>query len=321
MRFTLLPKLFAGVTLLTPLILTVCSAAGQPHASSSVLLASALSNGNGLVLRDRENPIFWLGTATAAAPNGQQPTACTNLGVTCAEFDLTIALPRNTWEHPGGVQVAIRWATDDNALDLFVYQHDAQTGADVQVGNSSGILAGISDSLLLRSAANGTYKVYVALDPSNSSDASVPFEAEARVQYDPNVDPVRPLLPDLQFRPQTIVTFDTPFFPFFGDVADPGDSCFHLEKEKTGRKPAFDSSRRSPTTERGRLSYDLPSLTVRATRRTMSSSECISATIRSTISRTNQGLGGHLRMVFARSIPRGDRRSRRRVHFGNDCGP
>ena len=177
MRFKLLRKLLACVTLLTPLILTVCSAVGQPNASGLASIASALSSGDGLVLLDRENAIFWSGTATTELPNGQQPTACTNLGVKCAEFDLTIELPNNTWEHSGGVQVAIRWATDDNALDLFVYRHDAPTGADIQVGNSSGILAGISDSLLLRSAANGTYKVYVALDPSNSSDASASFEA------------------------------------------------------------------------------------------------------------------------------------------------
>lgn len=234
MPFKLVSKLFASLTLLTPLILAVCSAAGHSGPPGAGSVASALSSGDGLVLRDRENAIFWSGTATTEPPNGQQPTACSDLGVTCAEFDLTIELPNHTWEHSGGVQVAIRWATDDNALDLFAYQHDAQTGADVQVGNSSGILAGISDSLLLRSAANGTYKVYVALDPSNSSDASASFEAEARVQYDPSVDPIRPLLPDLQFRPQTMVTFDTPFFPFFGDVADPGDSCFHLEKEEDG---------------------------------------------------------------------------------------
>src|SRR5215831_12659444 len=215
-------KLLVPVTLLIPMISAVC------------FEASPQSGGDGLVLRDRENAIFWLGRTTTAPPSGQQPDACTRLDVTCAEFDLTIDLPPNTWEHPGGVQVAIRWSTDDNALDLFVYQHNAQSGADVQVGNSSGILAGISDSLLLRSAANDTYKVYVALDPSNSSDASTSFQAEARVQYDPNVVPVRPLLPDLQFRPQTIVTFDTPFFPFFGDVADPGESCYHLEKDEDG---------------------------------------------------------------------------------------
>jgi Lysyl oxidase len=105
---------------------------------------------------------------------------------------------------------------------------------DIQVGDSSGILAGISDSLLLRNAANDTYDVYVALDPANPLDATVQFEAEARVQYDPDVIPIRPLLPDLQFRPQSMVTFDTPVFPFFGDVADPGDSCYHLEKSEDG---------------------------------------------------------------------------------------
>jgi hypothetical protein len=196
------------------------------------LVSCCLAQGGGLTVQNKEQAVFLSGIATNAPPNGHQPDACSNLNVTCAQFELTIDLPANVWEHAGGVQVAIRWATDDNALDLFVYRHDTQSGMDIQVGNSSGILAGISDSLLLRSAANDTYTVYVALDPSNSLDPAAPFEAEARVQYDPNVNPVRPLFPDLQFRPQTIVTFDTPVFPIFGDVADPGDSCFHLEKSE-----------------------------------------------------------------------------------------
>jgi len=198
------------------------------------LVSSCLAATGALTVSDKEKAAFLTGIATDAPPNGQQPDACSNLNVTCAQFELTVDLPQNFWEHPGGVQVAIRWATDDNALDLFVYRHDTQSGMDIQVGNSSGILAGISDSLLLRSAANDTYTVYVALDPSNSLDPAAAFEAEARVQYDPNVIPVRPLFPDLQFRPQTMVTFDTPVFPFFGDVADPGDSCFHLEKSEDG---------------------------------------------------------------------------------------
>src|SRR5215471_16008398 len=125
------------------------------------LVSSCLAAAGGLIVSDKEKATFLSGIATNAPPNGHQPDACANLNVTCAQFDLNVDLPHNVWEHPGGVQVAIRWATDDNALDLFVYRHDTQSGMDVQVGNSSGILAGISDSLLLRSAANDTYTVYV----------------------------------------------------------------------------------------------------------------------------------------------------------------
>jgi hypothetical protein len=81
-----LVKLFVPVTLLIPLMSAVCS------------VASPQSSDDGLVLHDRENAIFWSGTATTAPPNGQQPYVCTNTGVTCAEFDLTIDLPLNTWD-------------------------------------------------------------------------------------------------------------------------------------------------------------------------------------------------------------------------------
>jgi hypothetical protein len=187
--------------------------------------ASPLSN---LTLQDVDTARFTSGIATNAPPNGNQPDVCTNLGVTCAQFDLTINLQQNVWHKPGGVQVAARWATDDNALDLYVYKNG------VQVGKAEGFLAAISESLLLRSAANGTYQVYVALDAANSLDPSVPFEAEARVQFDPAVSPIRPLLPDFAMRPQTTVTFDTPVFPFFGDIADPGESCYRGEMAETG---------------------------------------------------------------------------------------
>jgi hypothetical protein len=221
---------FLGLTVLVSLGGFVgCGSTGDRD--STGVSRSALAN---LVVDQTTEAKFTAGTVTNATPSPNQPDVCTALGVTCAEFDLRVALPQNVWNKPGGVQVAIRWPTDDNAVDLYVYRHDQQTGQDVQVGNSTGILAAISGSLLLRSAANDTYKVYVALDPVNSLDASVTFEAEARVQFDPRVNPVRPLLPDFAMRPQTTVTFDTPFFPFFGDVADPGDSCFHLEHTEDG---------------------------------------------------------------------------------------
>ena len=194
---------------------------------------SALSSCR-LAVSDTDTASFSSGVATNAPPVAGQPDVCVALGVKCVEFDLKVDLPPNVWKKPGGVQVAIRWTTDDNALDLYVYRHDAQSGQDVQVGNSTGILASISGGLLLRSAKSDTYKVFVALDPVDSLDASAVFDIEARVQFDPPVKPIRPLLPDFRMLPQTTVTFDTPVFPFFGDEADPGDSCFHLERSESG---------------------------------------------------------------------------------------
>src|SRR5438874_4882384 len=131
----------------------------------------ALSN---LTVKQADTASFTSGVATNDPPSRDQPAACSNLGVKCVSFDLNIQLPNNSWPRAGGVQVAIRWATDDNALDLYVFKDG------VEVGRAEGFLAAISESLLLRSAVNGTYRVYVALDAANSLEPSVPFDAEAR---------------------------------------------------------------------------------------------------------------------------------------------
>jgi hypothetical protein len=181
-----------------------------------------------LAVTNSTEPSFASGTATSAPPSGDQPDVCANLGVQCVKLTLNIQLPNGVWSKPGGVQVATRWATDDDALDLYVYKNGTQ------VAKGEAFLAVISQSVLLRNAENGSYDVYVALDAANSLEPSVAFDATARVQYDPPAQPVRALLPDFEMRPQTTVTFDTPVFPFFGDVADPGDSCYHLEKSEAG---------------------------------------------------------------------------------------
>lgn len=226
---------------IVPLILSLlasasaCSGADPSTPTGSTQLAEHNQHHHhhrGLVLRQTHKATFWSGTATLDPASGTQPDVCAD--ALCAEFTLHIDLPHNVWHRAGGVQVAIRWPTDDNAVDLYVYKQDSQTGADVQVGNSAGILAGTSDSLLLRNAENGDYKVYVLLDGPDSLDTSVAFDALARVQYDQRPYPVRPLLPDLEARPQANVTFDTPSFPFFEPDPPPGASCFGTETDEDG---------------------------------------------------------------------------------------
>jgi hypothetical protein len=209
-----------------------CGAAPEPGSDSESLGSSAdeLSSCGKLVVDNTEEASFATGTATNEPPVAGQPDVCSALGVKCVELKLKIDLPRGVWRKPGGVQVAIRWPTDDNALDLYVFRNG------VEVGRAEGFLAAFSESLLLRNAENGTYQVFVALDAADSLDPSVPFDALARVQFDPAVKPVRPLLPDFAMRPQKNITFDTPVFPFFGDVAQPGESCFDLEKAEDGAK-------------------------------------------------------------------------------------
>src|SRR5258706_16480851 len=101
--------------------LLACGAARDADSIESS--QSALSN---ITVKEANDPSFTSGVATNAPPNGAQPDVCSNLGVTCAAFDLNVQLPSNVWRKTGGVQVAIRWATDDEALDLYVYKGGVQ---------------------------------------------------------------------------------------------------------------------------------------------------------------------------------------------------
>jgi Lysyl oxidase len=64
-----------------------------------------------------------------------------------------------------------------------------------------------------------------AVDP----DPVVTYDGLAEVEYAPPVEPVRDLLPDLASLPQENVTYDNPG-TIFGDVAQPGQSCFDSER-------------------------------------------------------------------------------------------
>src|SRR4051794_6454626 len=77
--------------------------------------ATAAVDGQNLVVTSPTDPVFTTGTATNAPPSGNQPDVCSNLGVQCVKITLTVQLPNGVWSKPGGVQVAIRWPTDDDA--------------------------------------------------------------------------------------------------------------------------------------------------------------------------------------------------------------
>jgi len=96
----------------------------------------------------------------------------------------------------------------------------------------SAAIVGTAQSVLIPSAANGPYQVYVAygttfgaIDP----DPVVPYQGLAEVEYRPDAQPLRELLPDLSALPQENVTYDNPG-SIFGDVAQPGQSCFDSER-------------------------------------------------------------------------------------------
>lgn len=131
-----------------------------------------------------------------------------------------------------GVHVAIRFinGTPDDNLALVVYRDGVRIGASTaQVATAQ--------SVLIPSAANGTYHVYVvdgiAFGNTQPSPA-IAYEGLAQVVYDPERLPVRDLLPDLVALPQKNITFGPPF-PIFDDPASEDfPSCHQSEVDEDG---------------------------------------------------------------------------------------
>ena len=76
--------------------------------------------------------------------------------------------------------------------------------------------------------------MWIAYDPSYNVAPSVEYEALAEVEYLPKIQPVKRLLPDLEFRGTERITFDTPSFPIFEPEPPPGSSCFVSEMQEDG---------------------------------------------------------------------------------------
>lgn len=201
-------------------------------ASVCLLFQSVFAAQNGR-LKNRSQPVLWSGTLERSnAPLGEIPECA---GTPCHRFNLTIDLPPGVWnDKPGGVQVAVRWegfvapndaALSDNLL-LYVYRNG------VPVAKSEGIIS-TAQSLLLPNAENGIYRIYVAYDQTSPHD-EIPFEAVAKVEYPPNPNPLRQLLPDITVGHQRNVTFQTPPPIFFDEPPAPGQNCFPSEIAEDG---------------------------------------------------------------------------------------
>jgi hypothetical protein len=108
---------------------------------------------------------------------------------------LEVDLPADVWDdESGGVQVGIRWESEDEDLELEVLGPDGTSYA------SSGFPS-TAESVLVPAAANGDYTVKV----SSASNPDIAYEAFAQVERDVAVEPVRQLLPDLvSFQPRNL---------------------------------------------------------------------------------------------------------------------
>ena len=189
-----------------------------------LLLTTNADMAPGNVVRNAVKSVTWAGVVRGGVNTGG-PAEC---APGCDRFDLKVDLPPAVWANrEGGLQVAIRWtaaAPFDN-LRLYVYRNG------VLVARSDGIIA-VSQGVLIPAAPNGTYTVYVAHDPDSASGL-IRYEGLAEVEYEPRTYPIRRLMPDLETRPQTNLSFD-PVGIFFDEVSETNPTCYKSEVEEEG---------------------------------------------------------------------------------------
>jgi len=177
-------------------------------------------------LKNTAQAVIWSGTVGPEDASSEIPE-CVN--TRCERFDLTVNLPGGVWNNkPGGVQVAIHWNGQpfDN-LRLYVYRGGVRQAA------GEGIIS-VAQSLLLPTAEDGLYRIYVARDPDSPSQ-SIPYQGLVQVEYPPNVHPARPLLPDFVVLPQRNLSFD-PGGIFFDNISAQYPTCYDTEVQEEGAR-------------------------------------------------------------------------------------
>ena len=170
-------------------------------------------------------PELWTGTVLRDGPRAREVPECRH--VSCDRIQVKVKLPEHLWrQHQGGLQVAIRFlngAPDDN-LALVVYRDDERIA-------SSTAQVGTAQSVIIPSASNGAYQVYVVdgiFFGNSEPNPEITYEGLAQVVYDPVKRPIRDLLPDLVALPQKNISFGPPF-EIFDDPVPPGSSCHQSE--------------------------------------------------------------------------------------------
>ncbi len=199
------------------------------ESSEAVAQASDAIAMTTLKLKNKNQVKFWSGSVDGGeAPQPDAPPECA--AVACDHVRLKLDLPNGTFNNPnrpGGVQVALRWQGEFNTLHLWVYKNDELVAA------SPGIIA-VSQSALIPSPENGDYDIWVAYEPGYNVGPSVEYEGLAEVEFQQKINPVRTLLPDLEFRSTERITFESPSFPIFEPDPPPGSTCFTSEMEEDG---------------------------------------------------------------------------------------
>jgi hypothetical protein len=191
-----------------------------------LVIPTATAQPTELTLSSDGQAKFWSGDV---AQNGPGIAGVAECGASsCQHTKLLVKLPARIWQtKPGGLEISIRWLGGfTDILGLYVYR-DTTRVASSEAG------VGLAQSVLIPSAQNGTYHVYVRYMPGGES-SNIRYEGLTEVEYRPAANPARDLLPDLQARPQEHVTFDRPLFDLFEPAPPPGQNCFDSEKEELG---------------------------------------------------------------------------------------
>ena len=199
--------------------------------AAGLVLALCMPAGAGVAgagtLKNTAHAVMWNGSVGPEDGGAAEIPECAN--TRCERFDLTVDLPGGVWNNkPGGVQVAIHWGGQpyDN-LRLYIYRGNTRVAA------GEGIIS-VAQSLLLPQAADGLYRIYVAWDPDSPSP-SIAYQGLAQVEYPPNVNPVRPLLPDFIVLPQKNLSFD-PGGIFFDTISAQYPTCYETEVQEEGAR-------------------------------------------------------------------------------------
>lgn len=161
---------------------SVVAALSAAVVAASLAAAPAASPAAG-TLDEAHARLFWRG-ATFSDSSVPGPEACAVFA--CDRFTLRVALPEGYWDtHPGGIEVAIRWAEEYDVFGLYVYD-----GRGALLASSSGFPSSAANVIIPR-LANGAYQVVVV--PEQVEESS--YEGVAEIEPGPAA--AGRLLPDL----------------------------------------------------------------------------------------------------------------------------
>ncbi len=173
-------------------------------------MASGAGGGDGAITGERDD-VRWSGVAPVVTSDVQS---------------VLVALGSNAWTRPGGVQIGIRWDSEDDDLELRV------TAPDGAVYSSEGIVS-TAESVLVPSAPDGVYTVEV----TSAGGPGVAYQGVAQVERDVRAKPARRLLPDLVSLPARNLHFAVGAYlvnPVEGGLG--ANSCYPEEMIEQGAR-------------------------------------------------------------------------------------